>query len=937
MLDLIARSRLWRNALPLAAAALALATALPVSIAQSGTLGGSNGTGSPRTSMRMPRSRDTAGGLGCLAPSDCNDNVPCTADTCVEGLCQNELIPGCVPCELSYTCPPVDVVFIMDTSGSMRDEASVLCTQVFAIGEELAQDGVTASINAIGVVDQPGGAFDCLFDTVVGGFGGTVPGSLLSCPFPNGAAPEECWGPATAIIAQNYPWTPGATRIIIPMSDEGPCNGSRPDGCNDPGDDRESVENAIAVALANDVHVSPIAGTGADSCVINLGTALAKGTGGELYQLKYPKSEFRTALLEVIHATCLSDAQCDDHDACTQQDTCVEGRCLGQATEGCRTCIDMTDCDDQDFCTTDSCVDGFCSWAPNYNENECCDPVTGTTTPISDGDPCTQDVCDVETGQISHLPGPAGVPCDDGLVCTIQDQCDPAGSCSGTDANTQPCSSDVDCQGAGDCDLTSGFCFCSDTPSLCLDLQIAPGATCVPSDQMISVEVNLGASPNLIAGGQFFIFYDSSKLDFVEIVPGHDVDSNSIFEVELSETVDEDLGTILYSVAAAQAGVGTNQDALMAMIRFLPRAACGMIDAPCFTEAENVHTFLVNKDGGMVVPTPCCGSGFKLVADEPVLTCPSSVAVNAEPDRASAEVTWSAPVASSICDGGLEVHCEGVNPFGGRIDSQAASGGRFAFGLSTFHCSVTDSCGKTAECDWSVNVSEQQSMAIDIVISAPMTPLLISRCIELELFTDCLHSPLVIQQPVLLGGLFNFPGTARFAIKVPAAQYRCITARDPLHTLRSYTMLDIVDNQYVAKFKGDPKLGGNWLENGDLNGDGIIDVADYVIFQTQYNSRLDPNTECEGDAHADLNGDGVVDFNDLVFIERGQSHVSQTCCSSQHAVTSPITSLNAEQLNQMGVSDWLRLDMNSDSVIDYLDIVAFLDRVTPKDASKGSR
>jgi hypothetical protein len=155
------------------------------------------------------------------------------------------------------------------------------------------------------------------------------------------------------------------------MSDEGPCNGSRPEGCNDPGDDRESIDNAIAIALANQVIVSPIAGTSSDACVINLGAAIAKATGGHLHQLKDPKSEFSSLLIEIIHQTCVANAHCDDREDCTNNDICMDGRCLGTPVDGC--CAEDIECDDQSLCTADECIDGFCDWSLLHGENECCD------------------------------------------------------------------------------------------------------------------------------------------------------------------------------------------------------------------------------------------------------------------------------------------------------------------------------------------------------------------------------------------------------------------------------------------------------------------------------------------------------------------------------------------------------------------------------------
>lgn len=122
----------------------------------------------------------------------------------------------------------------------------------------------------------------------------------------------------------------------------------------------------------------------------------------------------------------LHDA-CDDGDACTTDDTCLEGRCLGVPLR----------CDDGVACTRDTC-----------------DPALGCVpVPVDeaclDADPCSLDRCTVRgcersvapdgtrcgpgvqcnflqvcfQGSCSSVQVPQGVPCDDGNRCTTGDLC----------------------------------------------------------------------------------------------------------------------------------------------------------------------------------------------------------------------------------------------------------------------------------------------------------------------------------------------------------------------------------------------------------------------------------------------------------------------------------------------------------------------------------
>lgn len=150
-------------------------------------------------------------------------------------------------------------------------------------------------------------------------------------------------------------------------------------------------------------------------------------------------------------------ANCNDMNACTFGDKCVGGNCVFEWEKDCEDnnpCTDDTcegefgcsnvynsnPCDDGDACTLDDqCVQGACASGlftmDCFNENPCasgyCDPAVGCVmtaedeNPCDDGNKCTLgDMCTGgECGAGAQL-----LDCDDGNPCTT-DWCDPDLSC----------------------------------------------------------------------------------------------------------------------------------------------------------------------------------------------------------------------------------------------------------------------------------------------------------------------------------------------------------------------------------------------------------------------------------------------------------------------------------------------------------------------------
>lgn len=157
------------------------------------------------------------------------------------------------------------------------------------------------------------------------------------------------------------------------------------------------------------------------------------------------------------------DSPCDDDNACTTIDVCLEGVCTGtvpvqcEAVDDCHdagecdtetgVCSepeldDETECDDGDLCTEDDCCySGVCG---------------GTTIECEAEDQChLAGTCDSETGVCSNPEVDYDTPCDDGNACTLDDVCE-YGACNGYDPVV--CTAKDACHIAGVCDPNTGSC-----------------------------------------------------------------------------------------------------------------------------------------------------------------------------------------------------------------------------------------------------------------------------------------------------------------------------------------------------------------------------------------------------------------------------------------------------------------------------------------------
>ena len=168
---------------------------------------------------------------------------------------------------------------------------------------------------------------------------------------------------------------------------------------------------------------------------------------------------------------------CDNGDACTAGEKCVEGVCTGGAPVNCNDGNPCTDdgcdslsgcvhtnnnspCNDENVCTTqDLCLEGLCTGGPalecddgNVCTDEQCDSAVGCVQtanedPCEDGSACTENDLCVQGKCMPGLP----LVCNDGNVCTT-DSCDSQAGCVFT-LNDVPCDDDNLCTTGDHCQL----------------------------------------------------------------------------------------------------------------------------------------------------------------------------------------------------------------------------------------------------------------------------------------------------------------------------------------------------------------------------------------------------------------------------------------------------------------------------------------------------
>ena len=592
--------------------------------------------------------------------------------------------------------------------------------------------------------------------------------------------------------------------------------------------------------------------------------------------------------------------------------------------------------------------------------------------PRDDGVQCTTDVCSLpdSRGVPVHETATAGTECDDGQVCTVLDVCNGTGTgdaaCSGTDYDSyeHPCTTVADCPTPGT-ECSEDKCICKEDVDIFFVVTPGdkPNPNCFDYDvedpDKITVTVMTGPSAQPVNGGQFWVLYDPTCLDF------DDISAASPYTM-LVETIDEEAGTIFYMVGIELGiGDGATTGVPLATLTFYMVDECVECNLDFWGE-NPVNMYLVSggEDPGQPITVNPIPSKDLYENGELTIDVPDGDEINVDCNSNTATFTWDPPTADDTCfDAEIFCEAERMNQYGEVVSATEyiQGGGLFPIGTATFCCWATSFCGKTAgyepkiggdieEGCWTVTVNDETTLEVTIELSPTATSKPadgIERCIKFEVFFNSIEEPLVFDEDVIFGGEFGLIGHFKDHIKVPAfGNIDCISARDQLHTLRSCSRIECLDTGVaVADFKGDPFFGGHWLIGGNLDGfkkdnplssHDVIDVLDFGMFVVEWlHEYTDGDTPCGTDGpHADINGDGIVDTLDLAYLNMNFLESSKDClddCGEGGAAAGYVgrVEVSLQELREMGLSELSVADLNHDGLLNLDDMAAFMEGKVP--------
>jgi len=458
-------------------------------------------------------------------------------------------------------------------------------------------------------------------------------------------------------------------------------------------------------------------------------------------------------------------------------------------------------------------------------------------------------------------------------------------------------------------------------------LELVPVDDCLAAGEtQLVVEIDMSGLQTLGVGGQFFLEYDETLLDFVSADPG-----DAPFTREIYEDVDEGSGTIDYAVGVPDGGVGTAVPTTMARITFdVLGEFCSVPDLVSFRPgvappSRITDAFGTDLGAGLIDMGPVTAD-----VTPPTVTPPSPITQNADAGGCDAAVTVPSLIATDNC--GVDSI---VNDFTGTDDASAV----YPQGTTTVSWTVTDVCGNQTVVTQDITIEPENGFTVDVELAAT-DPGPFDRCITFEFTPAGGGSNVVVEETLTFTN-----GIASATIEIPCGDYSCVTARDTRHTLRKTDNDNFADTGvlYAAEFLNGPGDDDS-LIGGNLNDDSFIDILDFGVFIAASGTSPGADSPCGTPApHADINGDGVVDTADFTFIQINFLDAHEFDCggsllqSGDHGLAAidpsrpaePVTSVSVDTLSDLGLAHLAAADLNADGTIDQSDIGAFFAGARP--------
>lgn len=459
---------------------------------------------------------------------------------------------------------------------------------------------------------------------------------------------------------------------------------------------------------------------------------------------------------------------------------------------------------------------------------------------------------------------------------------------------------------------------CNPTGVLKLTISGA-GSPCIGVNQPITVVLSQSCLPQLVRGYQAFIQHNPGVLTFTGgayILPAP-------YGLPIIVPITSLAGDI--NVAAGIDDLSgqppTSNSADLAILSFVTGPGSG--PASVVFRPNNPPTRFSDLVGGPVNPLTIDTATIFVDGAAPSITCPPDITVNADAGGCTALVNPGTPIVVDNVDPAPVVT-------GTRSDSLPLTD-PYPSGVTTITWTATDCAGNSAGCVQTITVNPVNAINVSVQLSPTIVAGPITRCIQFRVWNCDNNSSILFNEVVTFtGGL----GSAVLTVPCASGPFACITARDPLHTLRRTAALGILGAGYTASFTGPDALVG-----GNLNADNVIDILDFGVFTSEYTQNYGSgSTTCATPApHADINGDGIVFTQDFTFIQINFLLADEPNCCGQpgfdgRGAAQPRTRVSVAELFARGLGHLAAGDLNRDGWLDPADIAAFLDGQRPAPA-----